>query len=127
MISCVLGEAVLSISQLTLHGEDTHRGPDADFTGVSKSQNHRIMEWFGVEGTLKIIWFPPPCQAQGHLPLGQVAQSPIQPGLEHCHGGGIHSFSGQSAMTPGLASVQDNGKETMNSKFLLMSVTSRSN
>ena len=53
------------------------------------------MEWFGLEGTLKIIWFQPPCHEQGHLPLDQVAQSSIQPGLERCQGGGIHSFSGQ--------------------------------
>jgi len=47
------------------------------------SQNHRIIEWFGLEGTLKIIWFQPSCHEQGHLPLAQVAQSSIQPGLEH--------------------------------------------
>ena len=52
---------------------------------------------FGLEGTLKIIWFQPPCHGQGHLPPHQVAQSPIQPSLEHCQGGGSHSFSG-----PGL-------------------------
>jgi len=27
------------------------------------------MEWFGLEGTLKIIWFQPPCHEQGHLLL----------------------------------------------------------
>jgi len=32
---------------------------------------------------------------QGHLPLDHVAQSSIQPGLEHCQGRGSHSFSGQ--------------------------------
>jgi len=36
-----------------------------------------------LEGTLKIIWFQPLCHEQGHLPLDQVAQSSIQPGLEH--------------------------------------------
>jgi len=36
----------------------------------------------------------------GHLPLDQVAQSPVQPGLEHCQGGGIHSFSGQPVPVP---------------------------
>jgi len=48
-----------------------------------------------LEGALKIIWFQPPCLEQGHLPLDQAAQSSIQPGLEHCQGGGSHSFSGQ--------------------------------
>jgi len=44
--------------------------------------NRRIIEWFGLEATLKIIWFQTPCHEQGHLLLHQVAQSPIQPGLE---------------------------------------------
>jgi len=48
-----------------------------------------------LDETLKIIRFQPPCHDQGHLPLDQVAQSSIQPGLEHFQGGGIHSFSGQ--------------------------------
>ena len=63
-------------------------------------RNHRIVEWFGLEGTLKIIWFQPPCHEQGHLPPDQVAQSSIQPGLEHCQGGGSHSFSGQPGPGP---------------------------
>jgi len=53
-----------------------------------------------LERTLKIIWFQPPCHEQGHLPLDQVAQSSIQPGLEHCQGGSIHSFSGQPVPVP---------------------------
>uniref|UniRef100_A0A8D2MMF8 Podocin n=1 Tax=Zonotrichia albicollis TaxID=44394 RepID=A0A8D2MMF8_ZONAL len=32
---------------------------------------------------------------RGHIPLGWAAQSPVQPGLEHFQGCGIHSFSGQ--------------------------------
>jgi len=42
----------------------------------------------------------PPCHGQGHLPLDQVAHSPILPGLEHCQGGGSHSFSGQPVPVP---------------------------
>jgi len=64
------------------------------------SQNHRIVEWFGLEGTLKIIWFQPLCHGQGHLQLDQAAQSPLQPGLEHFQGGGSHSFSGQPVPVP---------------------------
>ncbi|XP_064516070.1 ras-related protein Rab-15 isoform X2 [Pseudopipra pipra] len=38
-----------------------------------------------------------PCLGQGHLPPGQVASSPIQPGLGHSQGSrGSHSFSGKS-------------------------------
>jgi len=37
---------------------------------------------------------PPSLHGQGHLKLDQVAQSPIQPGLERFQGGGIHNFSG---------------------------------
>jgi len=62
----------------------------------------RIIEWLGLEGSLTILCrqFQAPCHGQGHLALDQVAQSPIQPGLEHFQGGGIHNFSGQRA--PGL-------------------------
>jgi len=42
---------------------------------------HRIVEQFGLEGTLKIISFQPPCHGQGPLPPVQGAPSPIQPGL----------------------------------------------
>ena len=52
-----------------------------------------IMEWFGLEGTLKITQFQPPCHEQGPLPPKQGAQSPVQPGLEHCQAGGSHSSS----------------------------------
>ncbi|EOB08416.1 hypothetical protein Anapl_06434, partial [Anas platyrhynchos] len=44
--------------------------------------------------------FPPPCHGQEHLPPDQVAQSPIQPGLEHLQGWGIHNFSGQPVPGP---------------------------
>ena len=36
-----------------------------------------IREWFGLEGTLKIISFQPPCHGQGHPHLDEVAQSPV--------------------------------------------------
>jgi len=43
---------------------------------------------------------PPPCRGQGRLPPAQGAPSPIQPGPEHCQGGGSHSFSGQPGPGP---------------------------
>jgi len=61
---------------------------------------HRIIEWFGLEGTLQIISFQPPCHGQGHLLPDQAAQTPVQPGLERCQGGGSHSFSGQPGPGP---------------------------
>ncbi|KAJ7421664.1 hypothetical protein BTVI_17271 [Pitangus sulphuratus] len=67
-----------------------------EFSSAASQHDHRIMEWCGLEGTLKIISFQPQRRGQGHLPLDQVAQSPIQPGFEHCQGWGIHSFSGQT-------------------------------
>jgi len=57
---------------------------------ISESQNHRMV-WVGRDLTYHLV--PTPCHGQGHLPLDQVAQSPIQPGLDHCQGGGSHSFS----------------------------------
>lgn len=40
-----------------------------------------MMDWLGLEETLQFISFHP-SHAQGHLPLVQVAPSPIQLGLE---------------------------------------------
>jgi len=59
-----------------------------------------VTQWFGLEGTLKITQFPPPSHQQGPPPPAQGAQSSIQPGLEHCQGGGSHSFSGQPGPGP---------------------------
>jgi len=56
------------------------------------------MFWIGTD--LKDYLVPTPCHGQGHLPLDQVSQSPMQPGLEHFQGGGIHSFSGQPVPVP---------------------------
>jgi len=56
------------------------------------------MVWVG--RNLKDYLVQPPCHGQGHLPLDQVAQSPIQPGLEHCQGEGSHNFSGQPVPVP---------------------------
>ena len=66
---------------------------------------HRIIEWFVLEGTLKIIWFQPPCHEQGHLPPGCSELHPTWP--EPCQGGGSHSFSGQ----PGPVFHHPHGEE----------------
>ena len=63
------------------------------------------MVWVG--RTLKTIWFQPPCREQGRLPPAQGAQSSNQPGLEHCQGGGSHSFYGQ----PGPVFHHPHGEE----------------
>ena len=55
------------------------------------------MARFGM--TSRIIKFQPPCHRQGYQLLDQVldqiSQGPIQPGLKHLQGWGIHSLSGQ--------------------------------
>jgi len=57
------------------------------------------MEWLGLVETPKDHEAPTLCHMQGHQPPylipAQAAQGPIQPGLEHPHGRGIHSLSGQ--------------------------------
>jgi len=73
--------------------------------GETHFRNHRIIDWFELEGTFKIIWFQPPCHEQGHLPLDEVAQSSIQPGLEHCQGGGSHNFSQDTNSLRALSSA----------------------
>ncbi|NXM63783.1 WASF1 protein, partial [Illadopsis cleaveri] len=61
---------------------------------------HKILEWVGLERTLKLTPFHP-CHGQGHLPLSQAAPSPVQPGLGHCQGSrNNHSFSGHPVPGP---------------------------
>ena len=48
-----------------------------------------------VEGTFRGHLAQAPCSEQGHLALDQVAQSPIQPGIECLQGWGIEHLSGQ--------------------------------
>jgi len=63
------------------------------------------MVWVGRD--LEDHLVPTPCHEQGHLPPAHAAQSSIQPGLEHCQGGGSHSFSGQ----PGPVFHHSHGEE----------------
>jgi len=60
---------------------------------------HGIIEWLELEGTSRIMKLQLPHCRQSHHPphliLGQAAQGPIQPGLEHLQERGIHSLSGQ--------------------------------
>jgi len=51
-----------------------------------------IIECFGLEGTLRGHVPQPPCSEQGHLPLDQVAQSPVQPDPACFQGWGINKF-----------------------------------
>jgi len=48
--------------------------------------NHGMV-WVGRDLIDHLV--PTPCHGQVHLPLDQAAQSPVQPGLGHCQGGGI--------------------------------------
>ena len=57
---------------------------------------HRIIEHFGLEGTFRGHLAQPPGSKQGHLSLDQVAQSLVQPGLEHFQGWGLHYLPRQS-------------------------------
>lgn len=50
---------------------------------VIESWYCRIIDSFGLKGTLKGHLVKLPCHGQGHLSLDQVSQSSIQPFLEH--------------------------------------------
>jgi len=63
-------------------------------------RHRRVVEHFGLEGTLNIFQFQLPCHGQGPLPPAQGAPSPVEPGLEPCQGGGSHSSSGQPGLGP---------------------------
>ena len=70
-----------------------------------------------VGGGLKNHLAPTLLCERGHLPLDQVAQSPIQPGLEHFQGAGIHNFSRQLVPVP----HNTHGKEFLMSNLKLPS------
>ena len=60
------------------------------------------MAWVGRD--LKDHQAPIPCHTQGHQPPhlipDQAAKGPIQSGLEHLQGRGIHNLSGQPVPAP---------------------------
>ena len=56
------------------------------------SQNHKIIESFGLDETCKGHLVQAPCNKQGHLQQDQVAQSPIQPDLEWFHADSTNSL-----------------------------------
>ena len=68
-----------------------------EIAGSLISQNYRTV-WVGRD--LKAHLVPTPLPWTGTLPLDQVAQSLVQPGLEHCQGGGSLSVSGQPVPGP---------------------------
>jgi len=80
------------------------------------------MAWVGRNP--RVIKFQTRCHRQGHQPpdvaLDQDAQGPIQPGLEHLQGWGIHSLSGQ----PVPASHHLHGKELSLSPAVIMNLSS---
>jgi len=76
---------------------------------VLDAGRRRITEWFGLEGTLKIIWFQSPCHEQGHLPPAQAAQSSIQPGCEHCQGSASRSPCPPSCLPKRVPALQGGG------------------
>ena len=61
---------------------------------------HRITEWLGLEGPLKIIQLQSPHHEQERLSVDQFTPTSIQPGLEHLQGWGIHNLSGQPVPVP---------------------------
>ena len=69
-------------------------------SSVSVSAAGKTIEGFRSEGTFKGHLARPLCHEQGHLPLDQVAQSSIRPGLECSQGWGISHLSGQPVTVP---------------------------
>ena len=83
------------------------KSSSAIVSGVPVATLMTVNGLIGPEVQWKVRWFCPHFLSasaeviiKSHLPLDQVAQSPIQPGLKHFHGGGRHNFSGQSVPVP---------------------------
>jgi len=53
-----------------------------------------------LEGTFKRHLVQSPCNEQGHLSLDQVAQSPIQPGLQTSNDGALLLWVTCSSVSP---------------------------
>jgi len=91
--------ALLGNSAVSLNGSTVSTRGEGKWAGESVKGYHRCIEWLGLEGTSKIIKFQPPCCRMSYQVLdqapAQAAHSPIQPGLEHLQGWGIHNLSGQ--------------------------------
>jgi len=64
-----------------------------------KKARHTIIDWLAC-ARRDFKDHPVATPLPGHQPPDQVAHSPIQPGLEHLQGWGIHSFSGQPVPVP---------------------------
>jgi len=95
-VRCVFGDLDIYITRLNICMQ---------IHAISWAQHGMvIIEWFGLEGTPRIIKLPPPCHRQGHPPpelvLDQAAQGPNQPGLEHFQGWSVHNLSGQPVPAP---------------------------
>ena len=83
---------------------DQKHCPKVRVTQAAVKPQPGITEWPRLEGTSRIMNHQPPLHRQSHQPphliLDQAAQGPIQPGLEHLQGWGIHSLSGQPVPAP---------------------------
>ena len=70
------------------------------YISILRSYNH-IIQWLGLKGPKgsSSLQLHPCCCRQGlqlpYVMLDQAAQGPIQPGLKHLQGWGIHSLPGQ--------------------------------
>lgn len=56
---------------------------------------NRIIEWLGLEGTLRDHLIPTFLPCSGTLSARPGCSKPIWPGLQHFYGWGMHNFSGQ--------------------------------
>jgi len=81
-----------SLAVVDWRGEEA---PTVDEVAVRLRQYHRIIESFVLEGTPRGHLVQPPSSKQGNRQLDQVAQSPVQSGLECFQGWGLHCLSGQ--------------------------------
>lgn len=78
----------------------------------NKSKQHFTESYLSIFKLLSIhrmVWFEedhrpssssPSYHGQGHLPLDQAHQPPVQLGLEHFKEGGIHHYTGQPVLVP---------------------------
>lgn len=69
--------SIFSFTEITEHLklEVTYKKYQVQFPCHFHLWKHRIVEWFGLESTLKVIYLQAPCNGQRQLPLDQAAQN----------------------------------------------------
>ncbi|XP_048819769.1 uncharacterized protein LOC125701581 [Lagopus muta] len=107
-----LNHVVHLLQKMQLH-ENTKKK-----VATTESQNHRITR-VGRDPKDHVVPTPLPSRATKHTHSDQVAQDPVQPGLKHVQGRGIHNLPGQPVPGPNHSPSKELPPNIQPKSFLL--------